>query len=318
MKLLFEKEGVNGSTELKELLGFIDADIKFSSIKPDVITATHEMIRVIGNPVYNMVHSGYIAGAEDQEELLYMMRYPIAIRSYSLLAPNKDISHTNNGRKMRQADHEKQAFEWMIDRDNAALERRFYRSMDDFLHYLDNHSAEWKASEAYVKSHRLFLRTTDDFNTYFPIHSRYVLIKLEPGIRQCEQDEILPRIGKDRFDVLKQKLQTDTAVTDEELQLLSLIQEACVYHALAWAMIRLSVHIFPEGVLQSYTSDRQTTQAKQASQKLEAQAARQAFMADAATVLKKIETLLTPTPIASDSTDSTIAGATEGSNYLGL
>lgn len=299
MKLLFANAVINGSTELKSLLGFIDADIKFDKIKPDVITATNELIKLIGSPVYESVLTKYTEGSTDENDLhlIYLTRYPIAIRAYSFLAPSNDIAHTTNGRKMRQDENQKQAFEWMLDRDNTALEKRYYRALDDLLQYLDEHSNVWKESEAYKKSHKLFIRTTTDFDEYFRIDSRLILLMLEPGLRQCEQNEILPRTGKIRFDALKSVLVNNDSVEDEtELQLLSLIKEACAYYALAWSMMRLSVHIFPEGVLQAYTSDRMTTQGKMPAAKMETEAARQAFAADAKLILDKIEMLLEPAP----------------------
>jgi hypothetical protein len=33
------------------------------------------------------------------------------------------LAHTSNGRKMRQDDNQKLPFQWMIDNDNAALEK---------------------------------------------------------------------------------------------------------------------------------------------------------------------------------------------------
>lgn len=320
MKLLFNKDNA-GSKELKDLLTFVDLGIKFDSIKPDIITATNELIRFIGQPTYDAVLAAYEneAPTAAQVHLLFVCRYPIAIRAYSLLAPNNDIAHTGNGRKMRQDEHEKQAFEWMIDRDNAALERRYYRALDDMVHYLDTYSAEWQESNSFKRSHRLFLRTTDDFNEYFPIYSRYVLMRLEPGIRQCEQNEILPRVGKEKFKLLKDQLQSNIALTEEDEILLNLIKEASCYYSLAWAMTRLSVNIFPEGILQSYTSERETTQARMPAKGLEPDAAKQSLRNDAALILERIEKLLTapPSPEESECEDYK-SNPTSNDNYLSL
>jgi len=298
MKLLFDKDGVDGSDELKELLGFIDADIAFSKIKPDIITATNDMVDLIGQPMYDAVFAAYEDDDTEQEHLLYLTRYPIAIMAYSLLAPNMDISHTANGRKMRQDNNEKQAFQWMLDADNEALQKRYYRAVDDLLMHLDT-LEEWKDMQAYKKLNKLFITSTSEFNEYFMIGSRLILMKLVPGISQCETREILPRIGKAKFDDLKTKLQTGTDIEDEkDLQLLALIKEACAFYSLSWAMVRLSVTIFPEGVLQAYTSDRDSTQIKQPAAKMEPQAARQAFKQDADAALLSIEKLVAPAPVA--------------------
>jgi hypothetical protein len=67
--------------------------------------------------------------------------------------------HTNNGRKMRQDEGEKLPFQWMLDNDNAALEKRYYRALDDLIKFLDRSKNEteltttlytiWTNSEAF-------------------------------------------------------------------------------------------------------------------------------------------------------------------------
>jgi hypothetical protein len=53
------------------------------------------------------------------------------------IAPSNDVAHTNNGRKMRQDEGEKLPFQWMLDNDNASLEKRYYRALDDLIKFLD-------------------------------------------------------------------------------------------------------------------------------------------------------------------------------------
>ncbi|MFP9100911.1 DUF6712 family protein [Flavobacterium sp. RHBU_24] len=237
------------------------------------------------------------------------------MKAYMLYAPNNDVSHTPGGRKLRKDDNQVSAFEWQINKDNEALERRYYRALDDLLIALEDNEA-WKESEAYKRVNTLFICTTDEFDKYFKIESRLVLLKLAPGIRQCEQDEILPRIGRERYEALKNpnaEIENNATYTT----LLSLIREACVYYALSWAMTRLSVTVFPEGVLQSYTSDRDTVNIKQPAQKMEPQAARQAFKEDAERIFSRIEQLLAPVP--EPVADNNIIPAPHaGKNYLSL
>lgn len=316
MKLLFEKSGTNGGTELKALLGFIDADIKFAKIKPDIITATKTLVRLIGQEMYETICNAYTDGSPELEMLVYHARYPIAVEAYGLLAPSNDVSHTPNGRKMRQDINEKQAFEWMLDRDNEALVKRYYRAMDDLLEYLEDIEG-WKGSEAYKKVKKLFVNTTAVFDDHFTIQSRLILLQLAPGLLQCERKQILPRIGKERYEGLKTLVHSGDEIDGDDLELLEAIQEACVYHSLAWGMLRLSVTIFPEGVLQAYTSDRDTTQIRRPAENLEVSAARQAFLKDAADALDRIEKLVAVPVVPAASADCNIfPDVITGSNYI--
>ncbi|WP_026730211.1 DUF6712 family protein [Flavobacterium denitrificans] len=304
MKLLF-KTGNDGNAELKQLLGFINADLKIDNMMADIRTATKEVIKLIGKEVYDLAVEAYeeTASSEENKEFVDAVRYPIAVNAYRLIAPSNDLAHTNNGRKMKQDDSEKLPFEWMLDRDNKSLERRYYRGLDDLIDFLDNSEENdelyitWTDSDAFKKTNELFIRTVDEFDEFFPIKSRLLLIKLEPGISNCEQYEIKPRVGKDKMNALKESLKENDEITDEtDLELLRLIRKASVAYSMAWSMPRLSVQLYPEGVLQFAVSDQTTTQVKKPSVKSEVEAARQAFANDAEKVFIEIENLLSPDP----------------------
>lgn len=323
MKLLFVTIGTKGNSELKDLLGFIDADIKIQNMVPDLITATNDIIDLIGKPVYEKVVELYNEGSFDDENnhIIYSVRYPIAVNAYRLFTPSNDLAHTNNGRKMRQDDGEKQAFEWMLDRDNAALEKRYYRALDDLIKFLDNCENEdlqtlWKASDAYKKTHDLFIRTVAEFDSFFPINSRLLLIKLAPGISDCEQYEIRSRVGEEKLTELKTALKQNTPITEaKDLELIRLIRKASVAYSMAWSMMRFSVQLYPEGMLQHVTSDMATTRGAKPTLKSETEAARQAFMNDFDRVIKELEKLLEPEPTVSQST-KILPDLMSGDNYF--
>lgn len=288
MKLLFNRANDGtASSELKRCLSFIDVDIKFQNIKPDVLTATRELIELIGKEIYEIAYNDYNSKTDDKEDLVFMMRYPIAINAYRMYAPNNDIAHTSNGRKMRQDENEKQAFEWMIDRDNEALERKYYRALDDLLHYLENNLPEWKNSEAHRKLQESIFKTTTDFNEHFPLDSRLLLIKLQPGIKLCLRNEIRVRLGDE---LLTQLLTAD--ITPDKEELYYEVKQACACYAMSWAMPRLSVKLFPHGVLQSYVGEQQTAQARQVPSGDALAYAKQYFESDFKKAIANIETIL--------------------------
>lgn len=328
MKILFNTTTTAGNTELKELLGFIDADLKLKNLIPDITTATNDVIDLVGIEVYNKAIEAYNEGniTEENKAFVYAVRYPIAVNAYRLHAPSNDLAHTNNGRKMRQDESEKQAFEWMIDRDNAALEKRYYRALDDLIKFLDRSKVEfeltttlytiWTNSEAFKATHNLFIRTVKDFDEIFPIHSRLLLIKLAPGISDCEQYEIRPRVGHEKLSTLRTALKENTPLTDAtDIALIRLIRKASVAYSFAWAMPRLSVQLYPEGVLQHVTSDKATTRGAKPSLKNETQEAAQAWRTDFDRAIKAIETLLEPPPII-DETTTIIPDQMFGDNYF--
>jgi hypothetical protein len=328
MKLLFTTTGTTGNTELKELMGFIDADLKLKNLIPDLITATNDVIDLVGEEVYKKAVEVFNNGtiAEADKDFIYAVQYPIAVNAYRLFSPTNDLAHTNNGRKMRQDENEKQAFEWLLDKDNAAMEKRYYRALDDLIKFLDRSKVDaetpttlytiWTTSEAFKATHDLFIRTVSDFDKVFPLKSRLLLIKLAPGISDCEQYEIRPRVGSEKLDALKQALKSSTPITDvKDLELIRLIQKASVAYSFAWAMPRLSVQLYPEGVLQHVTSDRATTRGAKPSVKNETQEAAQAWRMDFDRVILEIEKLLEP-PLTIDECVTVIPEQTFGEKYF--
>ncbi len=327
MKLLFKKNlNDEACDKLKELITYTDADLDFNNLKPDLITATNDIIDLIGQEIYNKaVQCSELETKNDlSKEFDRVVSYPIAINAYRMFAPTNDLSHTNNGRRMRSDDTQKTPFEWMLDRDNEGQERRYYRALDDLIQFLDSVTvydiadtpekvlsneiaALWKSSEAFKESNSLFVRTVKEFDKCFPIKSRLLLIKLQPGLRKCELEEIIPRITEAKFDELKTKLKNADAIeASSDIKLLSLIREACVFYALSWSMMRYSVNLYPDGVLQYYGSDRATTKAKKPSLNSEPEAARQAFKSDFDAVALQIEKLFTPAPTQNQADETPI------------
>lgn len=320
MKLLFNiQDKETSSDEIKAHLGYVDADLSFKNLMPDIITSTNDVKKLIGKEVYDLVHQHYTDGLVegvyeyDYEEykdlILRGTRYPILVKAYSLFAPTNDLSHSNDGRTVRGGENTKAPWQWQIDEDNKAQEKRYYRALDDLIALLDDSKPEgydalpeeeqkatlyykWTNSEAYKLEKSLFINNVDEFNKIFHIESRLLLIKLSNGMSECERKEILPRIGKEKFTALK----TSPATEPVDIELMVLIKEACAFYSLAWAIPRMSVTIFPEGVLQYQVSDRTTTQAKKPALLNEHELARQAFADSANSRLIDIENLLKPIP----------------------
>mgnify|MGYP003609241601 CR=1 FL=1 len=266
MELLFDTTGTAGNTELKEQLSFIDADLKFKSLLPDVKTASKEIISLIGKEIYELAVAAYKETpiSEEDKEFINAVRYPIAILAYRLYAPSGDVAHTNNGRKMRQDDGEKLPFEWLLDRDNKAMEIRYYRALDELIKFLDDTDDTelrnlWKASDYYKTSRELFVYSTTIFSEVFAIESRLLYIKLIPGLKDCEDYHIKALVGKNKMIALKTAINSGSEITDAtDIELIGLIKKATVFHAMAWSMPRYSVNLYPEGVLQHYNQRRKT------------------------------------------------------------
>ena len=321
IKLLFNTSNNDiSSVEIKELLGFTDANISFKNMLSEFITSSKEVKKIIGPTAYDHIAALYTAGltdgqftvnlAEFNSFLVRSTRYPIAALAYSIYAPTNDLRHGNDGRTVVAGENTKQPWQWQIDNDNKAQEKRYYKGIDDLIEMLDDSKPEgyaamndaakqatiyykWINSDNYKELKSVFVNTVDDFNKVFIIESRLLLLKLTSALKECEKFEIAPRIGKEKYDALKAAAPTDA----KDIELLQLIKNACVYYSLAWAIPRMSATIFPEGVLQFQISDRQSTTAKKPVLGNEHEYARQAFADSAKSNLLAIEQLLAPAPV---------------------
>ncbi|MFY0481467.1 DUF6712 family protein [Flavobacterium sp. PLA-1-15] len=285
MKLLF-----NETTKFRDILGFLDGDYPFKALKQNLITATEDLVKIIGDPIYDSLVGIFESdsSSEDDKFFLERVQYTIALDAYRNSAKGGDLGHTPNGRNNRIEEHQKIAFEWQIDRSDRDLERKYYRSIDALINFMDKKVSGWKSSDAYKLTHNLFIRTVAEFEESFIIDSsRLLFIKLAPGIKKAETEEILPRIGKEAFLTLKEGLKENATGLDQ--QLLSFIREALVYESLSWAIPRMSAQLFPEGVLQVSDASRLTTAARTAAIKNTAEALAQRFEEDAAKAYLKIE-----------------------------
>jgi hypothetical protein len=306
MKLLFREE--NFKTQFKVLLGFVDhKGVEFKNIKADLISATKEVIQLVSKEIYELAYQYYTVVPpppidEDKAQLLYYLQYAIAVRAYSLYVPNNDVSHTGDGRKMRNEEHEKQAFEWMIDRDNQQLEKRYYRACDILLDYLDetpfltNATPAlniWHETEAYQETTKTVIRTVKEFEEYFHIQSRLLFLRLVPGMKAAER-EYVPVITRTVFETIKAKYHKKEFLTDKEEKTIDLIKQISTYYAMAWAVTRYNVTLFPEGVLQSYIGDRMSTQARKPSMMSDVDAAAEKFKISYMLALQDLTLLYQP------------------------
>lgn len=312
MELLFKEETF--SQDFRELLGFVDADINFKSVKSDLTSATREMIGFIGQTTYDrwIVLFNKEERSASEEDQLHLLRYPIAMNTYRLLAPSKDLQHTNQGRMMRMDDGEARPFQWMIDANNEANERKYFRAVDQLLDYLFEDSA-FKETQEYKEIKKYFVSTTADFEEYFPIHSRLMLVRLGPGFRQAQKRHILAVLGNELYDAIT-KAHIEGPASGEELPVLlplsflesptaaqsklyyeiyDKVKEFCVYWSLHWAMSRLTITLLPDGILQRYTSERETTRSSKVPEGLQTQHAGAMFKKDAMTAIAELETMVT-------------------------
>ncbi|MFV0226544.1 hypothetical protein OBK05_02435 [Empedobacter falsenii] len=291
MKLL-----IKNNKELIKYLPMLDASITFDRLTQDLILATEEVVKIIGDNMYDHVVSLYENPTEDAKKLIDVVAYPIAVDAYRKYVIQNDVAHTNEGRKARLNEYEKMPFEWMIDRDNKSSEKKYYKGLDRLIEYLDkNNPNNWKSTKEYKSSFTSLFRTTSEFDEYFSIESRLLLMKLVPGVNKCITEEIIPRVTQEVWNDIVTKLTAGETVPN--LVLLSKIKAACAYYAMSWGVLRMSATLFPEGILQNYVASKMQVPAKQ-----EIGVVAKLFENDYQSILLDIEKFVAPEVVESTET----------------
>lgn len=252
MKLLFNHTN-EGQAELKATLGFLDADITYANLQPDIKLNTPYLIDLISQEVYDKIVTFYEGNTEDEttDLALEYCRLYIASMAYLDYAPNNDLSHSNSGRSFRNEDNEKIPWQWQIDSDNAALAERAYKALDRLFALLDTANwTEWTSSEAYKTANRLFIKNAISFDKTFNINrSAQLYYRLVPFMDDIETEYINPILTEATATTLK----TAETPTAEQKKLLTLTRKAIAYFSLAKAMESFPVQMFPKTLRYAYT-----------------------------------------------------------------
>lgn len=245
MKILFNKDQAR-SGELLEVLGFTDADINLAKVWPYLRSASREILTIIGKENYTICETvnDDIDSADDENAELYdLVRYAIALDAFRKYAPLNDLSFTNDGRLFRRDEHQVAAFQWQIDTSNDAMERRYYESVDEIINFIMD-SEVLEPSDYMTQFSGLYVPNLKAFQKYVNINESHLLyFKLAPSLRLCEQREIINRMG-DNFPIYK-------AVAMRDSYIHGLVQNICVYFAMADGVQKFSVQLFPEGLMKS-------------------------------------------------------------------
>lgn len=261
MKILFNEVDASGG-ELHDILGFTDASISIGKVWSYLRTASREIYEIIGKTNYEIceaVRDAELApedeslqtiATEENKELYTLVRYAIALNAFRKYQPLNDIAFTTDGRLFRRDEHQVAAFEWQINNSDDAMERAYYEAVDDIISFiLDSDLLE--PSDYMTQFTGLYVPDLATFQRFVNINNSHLLYyKLAPSLRLCEQREIINRLGS-RFLEYKLPERKDDYITN-------LIQNCCVYFAMADGIQKFSVQLFPEGLMKTEKTNRKS------------------------------------------------------------
>jgi len=169
----------------------------------------------------------------------------ILLQAYLQYAPNADIIHGNNGRHVSLGENQKMAWDWMIKKDEINTERRSYTALDGLIAKLDEiELAEWISSDQYKLAQGLFITRTSQFHKVYPINnSGQLYYRLVSLMSEIEMESLIPIMGLDKVQELKEDLDVDPLSANGQLILYS--RKIVGFHAMERALILLPDEMLP-------------------------------------------------------------------------
>ncbi|MEQ8548736.1 MAG: hypothetical protein RIC03_12540 [Cyclobacteriaceae bacterium] len=279
MRLLINKND-EGSSEIQALTGSFYESNEFSKIKTDWLLAQEEIESLVGSAVINRALDHYESNAYLSEssstdiaindELVEYLQMPMAYLATIRFYESNLVSHEDTGRKVKiDADNEKMAWEWMLDRDDAAQLRKANSTQDRLLKFLEaNNIAEWLDSDKRKMSRKLFINSAQLFQEAYPIDlSTRFFYTVTPFIQEVQNRVIKKALGAKyaplleywmNFNQLEGSSSNGGLPGDEsspELdELLEMVQLVMPLLTMVIAVKRLALQVLPEGVVQNFKS----------------------------------------------------------------
>lgn len=261
--MLFNKNE-NGSQELHDLTGSYYANNNFSRVAGDVQLAMEDVSRIVGDAVMKKVEEAYSAetpGEGTYSSLVPFVQLPVAILATLSMYQKNDISHENDGRKVKiSTESEKLPWEWQLKRDDEIQLNMYYKAVDRLIRKLDQENPnEWKDGEQKKTANSLFIRSADEFEVCFPIdRSGRMYMLLLPFLREIQRRIIKPALGSDFAILLAQ-----SDLTAKQKELVEYVRPPMALFAMALAVRRLPLGLIPSGVIRNYVSSSETMSASQ-------------------------------------------------------
>ena len=263
--MIFNKNG-QGAAELHRLTGIYYASNDFSAIESEIHFATREVAALVGDAVVSKAENRYLSDDYSDEStaaddvLVRRVQLPIACLAIARHAGQTLVSHEDSGRKVKKDDNETLPWEWIIDRDDRALREKYCRALDTLYAYLEaGNLEEWSDSPARHLRAESIVKTLAAFEAIYPIeHSYYTYYLLLPLIVESQQLIVQPAMG-DKWASI-----TGANVAEADLHLLRLASRVAVLQAVATAVERWSLEVFPLSIARRFNPTYQGNRASTA------------------------------------------------------
>ncbi len=244
---------------IEEIKDFLPVSVTFSfqDILPFIKQAERDyIIPAIGKEQYEEIDEAYNAETpdldEEQEALLEKIRVPLASFAYMLWIPWGQVQIDSSGIRIVTNENIKTAFQWQVNALEESAMSSGYSGLEALLEFLEEGKdtyTTWADSDAYTEYKKHFIYSAKIFNQYFNIGSnRRTYMALSAIMNRIEETLIKNTIGVESYNEIKQQVK-DNAVSEENQELLDLINPTVANLTIARGISQLSLRINNNGII---------------------------------------------------------------------
>ena len=257
--MLFNKYQ-DGGKELRELLGFIDANTNFDKWLTWINLSLRQITELTGTEILKQAETYYNQnsfGAHPEEnEYLLVKKFQLtnALFAYVKMIPSLDAGHGNDGRKKGIGENEKELTALEQYKDEANILNLAYEALEDLLIFLEEQRFEaWENAPVKQMLKSLVITKLSEFNEYFTLNSSRMFFTMLPMIREVQEMKVVPAVTKTRMTALLEAMKAGEPSDEQKelLEILPLVRRPLVLASLALAIKRLPVEVLPDGIVQT-------------------------------------------------------------------
>jgi hypothetical protein len=236
------------TAEIKKYLA-VNINTKFESIKPDIDQVEESIIKNYLSPEqYLDLHTKYNGSTPlgtDDQKLLEKVQLPLINLAYAKYLPLNQVRISDAGVQIASTTTEKTAWEWQIRDLIEGFNQKGFDGLEALLSFLEENKATytlWAGSDSYTEFKQYFINSAKEFDKYYKINkSRLSYLSLESIIKKVEDFSIKPALGTDFFKEIKAKIKAGTAFSEEEQEVIDLMNPAIAHLTIAKACTELRV-----------------------------------------------------------------------------
>lgn len=257
--MIFNKNN-EGAVELQRLVGTYFRSNDFSVIQSEIEAAEGTVRRLVGDAIfaraaacYDSVEYGTRTSTIDHR-LVRAVQAPVAQLAMMRFYQQNILSHEDGGRKVKiHEGSEKMPWQWQFDRDDEALQDKYYRALDALYLFLDENLdeiPEWAAAPQRRELARCFVRDLATFQKVFPLEDSYrMFYLLVPFMQEVQERIIRPVVGDDAY------ARMAAGEVPEDLAEQYAAAKRCIpLYAVITAVRRMSVRILPTMIVRRFTA----------------------------------------------------------------